>query len=179
MTLRNLLIRFWLRCHKVQWRGASPHITAKPFPRICVHEASSIRIGSHCRFGGGVVLAAHDGGSIELGDFVSLNDGGAITATQRVTIGSRTRMAAGVVILDDNFHPVSPDSPRFNAPVVIGRNVWLATRVTVLAGVSIGDHTIVSAGSVVKHDLPDRVIAAGNPARIVARIQCPDDWHRP
>ena len=135
-------------------------------------------MGSHCRFGGGVMLAAYDGGRIQIGDFVSLNDGGRITATLAVSIGDRTRMAAGTIIIDSNFHHTTPTSDCGRSPVVIGRNVWLATRATVLSGVTIGDHTIVSAGSVVTRDLPDRCIAAGNPARIVSRFECGDDWFR-
>lgn len=87
-------------------------------------------------------------------------------------------MAAGVLILDSSFHDTCPNKPRRDASVVIGRNVWLASRVTVLPGVTIGDHTSVSAGSVVTRDLPDRCIAMGNPAQVVSRFECADDWFR-
>jgi len=181
MSPRNFLIRQWLTWQKIRWRGASPAITGWPFPRTSVHsgKGSAIEIGSHCRFGANVTLNAFDGGCIQFGDFVSLNDGGSITSTVSVLIGNRTRMAADVTIIDDNYHAISPLKPRQAEPVLIGRNVWLGARVVVLSGVVIGNHSVVSAGSVVTRSLPDRVIAVGNPARIVGRFDCSDDWCRP
>ena len=56
------------------------------------------------------------------------------------------------------------------APVVIGRNVWLGANVTVLPGVTIGDDSVIGAGSVVTRDIPVGVVAVGSPARVVRAI---------
>jgi maltose O-acetyltransferase len=56
--------------------------------------------------------------------------------------------------------------------------VWLGRSVIVLPGSKIGDHTVVAAGSIVKGDLPPRVLAAGNPARVVRELNVPDGWRR-
>ena len=56
------------------------------------------------------------------------------------------------------------------APVVIGRGAWLATRATVLAGVRIGRRSVVAAGSVVTCDVPDDTLVAGVPARPVRTL---------
>ena len=55
-------------------------------------------------------------------------------------------------------------------PISIGRNVWLGGGVVVCPGVTIGDDTVVGAGSVVTSDLPAEVLAVGNPARVVRSV---------
>lgn len=55
-------------------------------------------------------------------------------------------------------------------PVVIGKNVWITSNVTILPGVHIGDNSIIGAGSVVTKDIPSNVFAAGNPARVIKSI---------
>jgi maltose O-acetyltransferase len=64
------------------------------------------------------------------------------------------------------------------APIALGDDVWTGCRVIVLPGVTIGDHTIVGAGSVVSRDLPSGVIAAGAPARVVRERTSGDDAGR-
>lgn len=56
-------------------------------------------------------------------------------------------------------------------PVTVGDNVWMGGHVTVLPGVSIGDGTVIGAGSVVTHDIPAGVVAAGNPCRIIRAVE--------
>ncbi|MCD8127208.1 MAG: sugar O-acetyltransferase, partial [Clostridiales bacterium] len=58
----------------------------------------------------------------------------------------------------------------YNVPVHIGRNCWLGAGVVVLPGVTIGDNTVVGAGSVVTKDLPAGVVAVGNPCRVLRPI---------
>ena len=58
-------------------------------------------------------------------------------------------------------------APGATAPVVLEQNVWLGEGVRVLKGVTIGENTVVGAGSVVSRSLPANVIAAGNPARMI------------
>ena len=71
-------------------------------------------------------------------------------------------------------HPILPalreEVYQFNLPVRIGRNCWLGAGVIVLPGITIGDNTVVGAGSVVTRDLPSGVVAAGNPCRVLREI---------
>lgn len=64
-------------------------------------------------------------------------------------------------------HPILPSLPQegyqYNAPVHIGKNCWLGAGVIVVPGVTIGDNTVVGAGSVVTKDLPSNVVAVGEP----------------
>lgn len=55
-------------------------------------------------------------------------------------------------------------------PITVGDNVWIGTQVSVLPGVTIGSNTIIGAGSVVNRDIPDGVVAAGNPCRVIRKI---------
>lgn len=64
-------------------------------------------------------------------------------------------------------------------PIKVGNNVWIGTNVSVLQGVTIGDNTIIGAGSVVNKDIPSGVIAAGNPCRIIREITESDKFKYP
>ena len=55
-------------------------------------------------------------------------------------------------------------------PIRIGNNVWIGCGVTVIGGVTIGNDVVIGAGSVVLHDIPDGVLAAGNPCRVIRKI---------
>lgn len=90
-----------------------------------------------------------------------------------VTIGDDVQIGPGVQLLTPT-HPVDPERRRArwegSAPITIGDNVWLGGGVVVLPGVTIGHDTVVGAGSVVTRDLPPRVVAVGNPARVVREL---------
>lgn len=96
-----------------------------------------------------------------------------ITAHQRITIGDDTQIGAGTVIVDCDFHSIAPNvEERHNslgttAPVKIGQNILVGTRSIILKGVSIGDHAVIGAGSVVTHDIPPYTVAAGNPCKVI------------
>ena len=59
---------------------------------------------------------------------------------------------------------------QFNLPVHIGRNCWLGAGVIVLPGVTIGDNSVIGAGSVVTKDIPSNVVAVGNPCKVLREI---------
>ena len=118
--------------------------------------------------------ALTDTASFVLGDGVGLN-GTSITARSRtIRIGNNTLIAPNVVIVDSDFHEYWPPGGRADAPgfehdadVSIGTNVWIGMRSIVLKGVTIGDGTIIAAGSVVTGDIPSNVLAGGVPARVI------------
>ncbi|AUX46607.1 galactoside O-acetyltransferase [Sorangium cellulosum] len=90
-----------------------------------------------------------------------------------ITIGDDVQIGPNVQLLTPT-HPVEPE-PRRNKwegakPIKIGNNVWLGGGAIVLPGVTIGDNTVVGAGSVVTRDLPANVIAVGNPARVIRSL---------
>ena len=105
--------------------------------------------------------------------------GAQIVAAISIRIGPDCRIGDFVAIHDSDYHPVEQNAPARKAPVVIGRNVWISRGAIILPGVSIGDHAVIGAGSVVVADVPARTLAAGNPARHVRDLVIADDWRRP
>lgn len=69
-------------------------------------------------------------------------------------------------------HPINPDLREYMyaAPVKIGDNVWIGGNVTICPGVTIGENSVIGAGSVVLRDVPANCIAAGNPCRVIRKI---------
>lgn len=90
-----------------------------------------------------------------------------------IYVGDHTMIGPNVTLATAG-HPILPalreEVYQFNLPVRIGRNCWLGAGVIVLPGVTIGDNTVVGAGSVVTRDLPCGVVAAGNPCRVLREI---------
>ena len=126
---------------------------------VNVTGEGSIRIGDRVQFAGGMFatsLHAASGGSITIDALCFLSYGVSISAVQRVQIGKRCQIASMVLIRDQN--------ELTTAPVTIGDDVWLAYGVIVEPGVTIGEQSVVSAGSVVRSDIPPYSLAQGNPA---------------
>ncbi|WP_197716628.1 DapH/DapD/GlmU-related protein [Methylocaldum marinum] len=70
-------------------------------------------------------------------------------------------------------HPIEPSKRRafvVAKPIVIERNVWIAAGATVIGGVTIGENSVVAAGSVVTKDVPPNTLVGGNPARVIPSI---------
>jgi len=90
-----------------------------------------------------------------------------------ITIGDDVQIGTNVQLLTPT-HPIDPQPRRDKweaaKPITIGDNVWLGSAVIVLPGVTIGENTVVGAGSVVTRDLPANVVAMGNPARVLRAI---------
>lgn len=124
-------------------------------------------------------IGALGGGSLTVGDGVFINQGATIVATLSIAIGDDCRIGDYVAISDSDFHPVEEGRPVTRAPVVIGRNVWLARSAVVLPGARVGDHAVIAAGSVVRGEIPPRTLAAGSPARVIRTLQASEGWRRP
>ena len=90
-----------------------------------------------------------------------------------IYIGDNTMIAPNV-ILATATHPILPElraqGYQYNLPIHIGKNCWLGAGVIVLPGVTIGDNTVVGAGSLVTKDLPANVVAVGSPCRVLREI---------
>ena len=90
-----------------------------------------------------------------------------------IYVGDFTQLGPNVVLATAG-HPILPElreqAYQYNAPVRVGRNCWLGANVVVVPGVTIGDNVVVGAGSVVTKDLPDNVIAVGNPCKILREV---------
>ena len=107
------------------------------------------------------------------GDGVYANFNLTLVDDTHIYVGDKTMLGPNVV-LASAAHPILPElrevQYQYNLPVRIGKNCWLGAGVIVLPGVSIGDNTVVGAGSVVTKDLPANVVAVGNPCRVLREI---------
>jgi acetyltransferase-like isoleucine patch superfamily enzyme len=117
-------------------------------------------------------------GLLRIGDYTIINPGVRISAAREVTIGANTMIASNVYITDADWHGTHDRVYSFGgvAPVRIERNVWLGDGAVVCKGVTIGENSIVGAGSIVVKDIPSNVVAAGNPARPVKEIDPDGDF---
>lgn len=146
-----------------------------------IFRGGTVRIGKRFVIRGRVAraeISAEPNAQLLIGDRVFINHGVVINATESIEIGDDTKIGDFSAIYDCNYHEVDPGHPVKPRPVVIGKNVWLGNGVLVLPGSSIGDHTVVAARSVVNCALPPRVLAAGNPAKVVKQLDIPDGWRR-
>ncbi|MDN5583152.1 MULTISPECIES: sugar O-acetyltransferase [unclassified Corynebacterium] len=114
------------------------------------------------------------GTNVHLGDDVFINVDATILDVCPVRIGDHCQIGPGAQFLTP-LHPLEDHELRatgweYGAPITLGRNVWFGGRVTVCAGVTIGDNVVVGAGSVVTRDLPSDVLAVGTPATVVREL---------
>ena len=117
--------------------------------------------------------------TIFIGDHTGIGHNCSFTVGQRITIGKSCRIASDVWIFDSPGHPADPEarmagSPPIDKdvrPVTVGDNVWIGRRAIIFPGVTIGQDSIVSAGSVVMQDVPPCTVVAGNPARRIASLE--------
>jgi acetyltransferase-like isoleucine patch superfamily enzyme len=168
-------------------------ITLYGTPIVSMTERSAVRLGervilcSDSRFTAlgvnhpVVLRTLLPGAEIILGDDVGIS-GGSLCASVSITVGDGTMFGANVTVADTDFHPVIHPRRRYaplaeadHAPVRIGRNVFIGTNTIVLKGVTIGDHAVIGAGSVVTRDIPARAIAAGNPCRVLRTDAVPEN----
>jgi acetyltransferase-like isoleucine patch superfamily enzyme len=153
---------------------------------------TAITIGQNCVISGHLLVYAH-AGSIQIGDWVFIGTGTSIWSSANITIGNRVLISHNVNILDNNAHPMdakarfaqskailSTGHPRTDpgiesAPVRICDDAWISYGASILRGVTIGEGAIVGAASVVTRDVEPWTVVAGNPARVIRRLDQPAD----
>ncbi|MCT8975069.1 sugar O-acetyltransferase [Clostridium sp. CX1] len=113
------------------------------------------------------------GYNIEVGENFYANYGCTILDVNKVKIGDNVLLAPNVQIYTA-AHPTDPmerlSGKEYAKPIAIGNNVWIGGGSIICPGVKIGDNVTIGAGSVVTKDIPDNVIAAGNPCRVIRSI---------
>ncbi len=113
------------------------------------------------------------GHHVHFGNNVYANFGLTMVDDTHIYVGDGTMFGPNCVIATAG-HPLDPElrgrQLQYNIPVHIGKNCWLGAGVLVMPGVTIGDNTVIGAGSVVTKDIPSGVIAVGNPCRVLREI---------
>ena len=117
------------------------------------------------------------GYNIEIGENFFSNMNFVVLDGAKVTIGSNVFIAPNVGIYTAG-HPFDVEQRNegleYAYPVTVGNNVWIGAGVHILPGVSIGDNTVIGAGSIVSKDIPANVLAAGNPCSVIREISDKD-----
>ncbi len=113
-------------------------------------------------------FGAHQG-RITLGDNVLVCPGCRFDSASSILIGDNCMFAASAYITDADWHDVydRTEIVGVTRPVTLEENVWIGDGATVCKGVTIGRNSVIGAGSVVASDIPENVIAAGNPAKVI------------
>ncbi|WP_162621808.1 acyltransferase [Microbacterium suaedae] len=135
--------------------------------RFLHNDSSEIRIGMRAKIYRGTEIM----GSVTIGDDVFINRDAYIRP--QTTIGDRVSIGPFVRIVTDT-HDIGSHDKRAGAvrhdPISIGDGSWVGASATILGGVTIGAGSIVAAGAIVTADVPDDVLVAGVPAKIVRRL---------
>ena len=103
---------------------------------------------------------------VKIGNNVVVMNGSLMMASGGITIEDNTMLAANVQLISNN-HDLDERTIITCLPIHIKKNCWIGAGTTILRGVTIGENSVVGAGSVVTKDVPDNVIVAGNPAKII------------
>lgn len=166
-AIRLMLAKIYLRkCTSI---GKMVSINGKPI----IENKGQIILDDNVRLWSNIVqskLYTGSNGQLIVGNNSRLN-GVHIDARELVKIGKNVRIAPYTIILDSDFHDIKDhftDGP--SKPVIIEDDVWLATRCTVLKGVTIGKGSVVAAGAVVTKDVPSNCVVAGVPASVIKRL---------
>lgn len=128
-------------------------------------------LGKWVHLGDGTTIRAHEG-TVAVGDKCVFGTGVVVNAYSDIEIGAASLIADGVYIWDFDHAFTDADRPIkdqgiVKAPVRIGPDCWLGTRVTVLRGARIGAGCVIGAHAVVRGEIPPRSVAVGIPARVV------------
>ena len=138
-----------------------------------------------CRNIKGCIVAERMNTKIKIGNYVGMSSP-CLWAKQEITIGDYVSIGGNCIIMDSDAHNLDwriRDSLKmFNskesldahtakcAPIHIGNHVLIGTRSIILKGVTIGDGSVIAAGSIVTKDVPANVIAGGNPCRVIKSL---------
>ena len=129
-----------------------------------VGEGCYIEPPFHANFGG-----AH----VHFGKSVYANFNLTVVDDTHIYVGDGTMFGPNVTLATAG-HPIDPElraaTYQYNMTIHIGKNCWLGAGVIVLPGITIGDNVVIGAGSVVTKDLPDNVIAVGNPCHVLRPV---------
>jgi NDP-sugar pyrophosphorylase family protein len=116
--------------------------------------------------------------TLTIGDATGIGHNCSFVIGERISIGKHCRIASGIHMFDVPGHPSDPASRRAGMPanpedvrpITIGDNVWIGNNAILYPGVTIGDNSVVSMGSVVMNSVPADTVVAGNPARQIRSL---------
>lgn len=169
------LVRYW---RLLKFRLTHPHILVRGMVFLgrdveidCRPGYGRMEIGRWVHVGDGNAIRCHEG-SLRLGDKVVLGRNNVLNGYLDIEIGAATLLSDWIYICDfdhvtTDIHRPIKDQGIAKAPVRIGPDGWIGTKVSVLRGTRVGRGAVLGAHSVVRGDVPDFAVAVGSPARVV------------
>ena len=141
-----------------------------------VNGPKNIRVGNNVKIDRMSRLSSYEGGKIVIEDGCYIGQFFSVMAGGNVLIKKDTLIASFVTVVAEN-HSMDPEAgvkyglqPLIKKDVEIGENCWIGEKVIILPGVTVGDWSIIGAGSVVNKSVPPYSIAVGNPARVIKQF---------
>lgn len=173
---RRVTRRFWREARlahaRLRWRRATfgKGSDVQPGFRLASARDARVVFGERCVLDRNLTVECW--GRLTIGSGTVFGHHCTVGAKERVSIGTNCLIAEMVSIRDNDHVFADPDVPYLDqghvtAPVTIGNNVWLGSKVVVARGVTIGDGAVIGAGAVVTKDIPARAVAVGVPARVI------------
>jgi maltose O-acetyltransferase len=147
--------------------------------RTAILRWAGLQIGRGTIVGGALTVVGRLGPrGLSVGEECIVNGQCLLDVNDPIEIGDRTALAQQVMILTGTHHLGGPErrwGPIRELPVRVGSGVWIGARALILPGVSIGDGSVVAAGSVVTRDVPPNTLVAGAPARVIRELLLASD----
>jgi acetyltransferase-like isoleucine patch superfamily enzyme len=175
MTVLGIL-RFLLNAHKFESR--EPIVVGKNVVILKRGKAGRLIAGRGVRISKNCVIVVGSQGLLSLGTRTVIGLNTRIMAATQVRIGARCMISWNCSIFDSIGHRmrlVGQDEAEIEAPITIGDDVWIGPYSIIMRGVTIGNNSIIGAGSVVRRDVPPSTLVYGNPARPAGKV---DRWER-
>lgn len=167
----------------------------KGLPVIFNTKGANITIGDDCLikssflsnlvglYSRTIIVTRVEGASVSIGNNVGIS-GATIYARKEINIGDNSNIGGNTKILDNDFHPIDPqariedDKSQIGAaPVYIGKNCFIGCNALILKGTYLGDNCVVGAGAVVSGKFGNNCVIAGNPAKVIRKIE-PQEYSR-
>lgn len=189
----KIVREYWILCNKMKLKinNIQFGLNCALFNSLYIRNNGNICIGDNflmtsmggynplCRNIKGAIVAESNS-TISIGDHVHVSSP-CIWARKRIVIGNDVKIGGDTMIIDSDAHSLNYLDRRIgldkedcsnahSKEIVIGNDVLIGTRCTILKGVHIGDRCVIGAGSVVTTDIPADTIAAGNPCRVIRKI---------
>jgi acetyltransferase-like isoleucine patch superfamily enzyme len=181
-------VKAWRQFNKNAVVSQSVLLSPNAWCLNCKPTKNNILINDRVICRGIIRVESYGEGRLVIHPDVYIGDDSLISCVESIEIGSMTMISHGVQIFDNDSHPLnskereldymiiskqkSGTRPKVNSsPIKIGSHVWLGFNSIITKGVTIGDRSIIAAGSVVTKDVPPNTLVAGNPARHIREVE--------